>query len=49
MHSVGSHTGMGSVILSTFVADTLKPSVWTAGLMSLHNAQCSMERLGETV
>ena len=23
MHSVGSHTGMGSVILSTFVADTL--------------------------
>ena len=23
MHSVESHTGMGSVILSTFVADTL--------------------------
>ena len=23
MHSVGSHTGMGSVILSTFVTDSL--------------------------
>ena len=45
MHSVGSHTGMGSVILSTFVTDTLN---LLYRLLALYNSAQHAVFSGET-